>query len=95
MKTVFDADARDSIHRRLDRLAPDSARQWGTMQAGQMVCHVADQLRVALGELESSVKPGLLRFRPLRQVLVFWMPWPKGVEPAQPRQLLIPVQKKR
>ena len=87
MKTLFDADARSSIRRRVDRLEPDSARQWGKMHAAQMVCHVADQLRVALGELDTAGKPGLLRFRPLRQLLVYWLPWPKGRIETAPEML--------
>ena len=57
------------------------------MHAAQMVCHVADQLRVALGELDTAGKPGLLRFRPLRQLFVYWLPWPKGRIETAPEML--------
>ena len=87
MKTLFDIDARSPIHERIDRLEPSSARQWGKMHAGQMVCHVGDQLRVALGELETAGVPGFLRFRPLRQLFVYWLPWPKGRIEAPPEML--------
>lgn len=56
--------------------------RWGKMQAGQMVCHVADQLRLALGDLEAEPKPGLLRFKVLRHIPLYWLPWPKGVATA-------------
>ena len=52
-----------------------------------MVCHVGDQLRVALGELETAGVPGFLRFRPLRQLFVYWLPWPKGRIEAPPEML--------
>jgi hypothetical protein len=87
MKTLFDIDARSSIHRRIDRLEPNSVRQWGKMHAGQMVCHVGDQLRVGLGELETEGVPGFLRFKPLRQLFVYWLPWPKGRIEAPPEML--------
>ena len=87
MQTLFDAAARSSIHKRIDQISVDTPRQWGTMDAGQMVCHVSDQLRVALGDLESVVKPSVLRFKPLRYLLVYWLPWPKGKIQTAPEML--------
>lgn len=80
-----------AIHARIDRLSPDSVREWGTMSASEMICHVADQLRVAIGDLdaepdalrlrfggrEARGPPGLLRYRSFRQLLVHRVPWPK------------------
>ena len=51
--TLFSRSARATIHVRIDELSPESLRQWGKMPAPQMVCHVADQLRVALGDIEA------------------------------------------
>ncbi|MYA64778.1 MAG: hypothetical protein F4139_13180 [Gemmatimonadetes bacterium] len=89
--TLFSRSARARIHARIDRLSPESDPVWGTMSAGQMVCHAADHLRVALGDTEViprrlavrlgnreiAVNPGLLRFRPIRYPLVHWLPWPR------------------
>jgi len=36
---------------RLERLRPDAKPAWGTLDAPRMLCHLGDQLRVALGEL--------------------------------------------
>lgn len=87
MKTLFDSDARSSIQRRVTRLEPNSTKHWGKMHAAQMVCHVADALRVALGEIKTKEKPGFLRFKPLRQLLVYWLPWPKGKIETAPEML--------
>lgn len=48
---------------RLFQLMPDAPPRWGTMTAGQMLVHCADQLRVSRGEKPvTSVRvPGLLR----------------------------------
>ena len=48
---------------RLFQLMPDAQRRWGTMSAGQMLVHCADQLRVSRGEkrVTSLRVPGLLR----------------------------------
>ena len=98
MSTVFDPSARAALHERVDRLSPVQDRQWGSMQVEQMVCHTADQLRVALGDIESrpgplgirlgklvvNSSPGLLRFRRFRQLLVHSAPWPKAGIKAPP-----------
>ena len=66
-----------------------------------MLCHVGDQLRLALGDIESRprplafrfgnmevrVTPGLLRFRWYRQLIVHWAPWPKARIKAPPEML--------
>lgn len=57
------------------------------MNAHQVVCHLADQLRVALGDIKTQSRPGLLRFRPVRRILVYWLPWPKGKLPTAPEML--------
>ena len=55
------------------------------MNAPQMVCHCADQLRVALGDVPAKPTPvSLLQSRLVRQVLIYWLPWPKGKIPTAP-----------
>ena len=90
--------AEAAIHARIDRLSPESIRKWGTTSAGEMVCHAADQLRVALGYVhaepgplrlrfggrEVKVPPGLLRSRRFRQLLVHRVPWPRTLVGAPP-----------
>ena len=80
MKTLADANDRVSILGRLRGVRPDSARRWGRMSAHQMVCHLADNYRMALGQ--RAVASGPL---PLPRALVKWgalyapIPWPKGI----------------
>ena len=40
-----------------------------------------------MGDREVEVSPGLLRFKPGRQLLVHWLPWPRAKIGA-PRELL-------
>lgn len=49
MKTIFDPGAHAELIERLGRLAPDAARQWGTMSAAQMMEHAARGLEMASG----------------------------------------------
>src|SRR5690242_15655105 len=48
-----DADRRQLL-RRLQRVRPDATPAWGTLTAPRMLCHLADQLRVALGDAPSK-----------------------------------------
>lgn len=93
MKTLFAASDREAIHARLARLQPDSSASWGRMNVQQMVCHIADQLRVALGDTPCTPVPApkILHSRIAREVLVYWLPWPKGVPTAPEMKLAKPV----
>jgi hypothetical protein len=50
MKTLFDQADRESIRTRLQALRADSARQWGKMNASQMVTHCARALETGTGD---------------------------------------------
>ena len=76
--SMFDASTRERFQRRIDRLSPDGERQWGRMSVNQMVCHLSDQLRLALGELPTRPRAGLLRLAPFRRFAIDYMPWPRG-----------------
>lgn len=46
------------------------------MSVDQMVCHVADQLRFALGDLDAGSPSGALTNSFVRWLAIAWMPWP-------------------
>jgi hypothetical protein len=58
MKTLFDDADRASLLRRLGALQADTPRQWGKMNAAQMVTHCARALETATGD------------RPMKQKLI-------------------------
>ena len=65
MPSMFDAVTRQRFRRRIDKLTPQSERRWGTMSSQKMVCHLGDQLRLALGELDARAMPGPMRYAPM------------------------------
>ena len=81
-KSLLDPDGPANIRARLARLEPTASRRWGTMTVTQMLCHAGDQLRCALGELETHQRKSILSSRPLRWLAIHVMPWPKGVRTA-------------
>src|SRR5262245_51678877 len=78
MPSMFDANVREGFQQRIQRLTPDAARRWGRLTVDRMVCHLSDQLRIALGELSAQPQPGLLRYPPFKQLAIDVIPWPKG-----------------
>ena len=87
MKTLWQSSTRDEIVQRLARLAPDARPGWGRMSAPQMLAHITDAMRMALGDLPTRAKrTPLLRYPPLKQLIIYVLPFPKGAPTA--RELL-------
>jgi Protein of unknown function (DUF1569) len=84
MKTLADERSRAELHERLTTVRPDSAARWGRMSSHQMVCHLADACRMALGEKVVSPASGL-RQRTLVKWIALYAPmrWPPGL-PTRP-----------
>jgi hypothetical protein len=82
MKSMWnEADARD-IRRRVAMLRPESAPRWGKFTAPQMVCHVTDAAKMAMGELAVPSRRLPLRYFPLKQLILYVLPFPKGAPTA-------------
>jgi Protein of unknown function (DUF1569) len=90
MKTIWDTDARREVHDRVARLVPDRKAAWGRMSAPQMVCHLSESLKMALGELKVAPKNVPIRYPPLKQFLVYVAPFPKNVPTAPELQVRSP-----
>ena len=82
MKTVWNAADSAELSARLDRLRADASPGWGKFTAPQMVCHLVDSLKMASGELPVRSKRLPIRFPPLKQLIVYWLPFPKGAPTA-------------
>jgi hypothetical protein len=83
MHTIWNAPDRRELQERLARLTPDARRRWGSMTAPEAVAHLADATRMALGDLACRSKRLPIRYFPLKQLIVYWLPFPKGV-PTSP-----------
>lgn len=87
MKTIYQADARQELSKRLDRLTPDATPSWGKMTARQMLAHVVDALRMATGEIPTESKKLPIRFAPVKQLIIYGPPFPKSA-PTAPELLV-------
>ena len=79
MPTLRAEGAREAMVRRLHSLTPQHQRRWGRMTPQQMLCHVSDQMRVALGDLPTRPYGGFLSRQFTRWYAIHTPgPWPKG-----------------
>ena len=81
-KSLSNSLAREELLDRLGRLSPDASPRWGTMSAPQMLAHLADWMLMAKGELKTAPKNKPLRYPPLKQLAIYWLPFPRGVPTA-------------
>jgi hypothetical protein len=81
MKTLNNPSDKAETITRLRNLRRDSIRQWGKMTPHQMVCHLTDSFRGALGEksvsgIDTFVSRTLIKWIALRSPIK----WPQGVK---------------
>ncbi|HZI80201.1 MAG TPA: DUF1569 domain-containing protein [Vicinamibacterales bacterium] len=88
MSTVFNLDDRLTLARRIDALPLDASPRWGRMDCPQMLAHLSDGVRMALGELIITTRgPRPLRLRPIAHAVIHWLPFPKSA-PTAPELLV-------
>ena len=71
MPTFLDDQDRQTILGRLAQLDPERPGLWGKMNAGEMICHLGDQMRVALGDLPSRQQGNLFTRSLLKWAIVY------------------------
>ena len=60
MKSIFNPDDNEALVARLHLLTPESQGLWGKMNVAQMLAHLQQPIRVAVGEL--ALKQSLIGF---------------------------------
>lgn len=78
MRSMLNEADRRELLERIARLTPDAPRRFGTMAAPQMVAHLTDQMGHTLGDVPVQPVPGPLRLAPVRWLVIYVVPWPKG-----------------
>ncbi|HJQ19267.1 MAG TPA: DUF1569 domain-containing protein [Gemmatimonadaceae bacterium] len=83
MKTLHDPDMRASLESRVRALQPAAQRRWGRMTVDQMLWHVNESFRMALGEQTYERMPSVPPLpKSLLRFFVIKLPWPKGRSPT-------------
>ncbi len=91
MKSMWDGRGPLEIRERVAHLRAEQKPAWGAMNAPQMVCHLADSLKMALGELPCASRWLPIRYTPLKQFIIYVAPFPKSA-PTAPELLARPPQ---
>jgi len=84
MKTLGKQSDKQAVLERLRQVRANSQRRWGKMSPHQMICHLNDSFKVAIGE--KAVSPvGRLLPGKVFKVFALYMPlrWPHGI-PTRP-----------
>jgi hypothetical protein len=82
MKSIWRPDAHREVRERIGKLAPVERARWGRMNAPQMVVHLSDALKMASGDLAVRPKHLPIRYPPLKQLVIYALPFPKGAPTA-------------
>jgi hypothetical protein len=82
MKSFWKEEARQELLNRLEKLSSESRGKWGKMNSFQMLAHLSDGVRMALGELDVKPKSPPLKFAPIKKLVIYVLPFPKGAPTA-------------
>jgi len=82
MKSIWQEGSCRELSDRIGRLAWDRRGVWGKFTAPKMVCHLADSLKMAMGDLKVASKRLPIRYPPLKQLIIYVAPFPKGAPTA-------------
>jgi hypothetical protein len=82
MKSIWQDEARRELNDRVGAVAWDRSAEWGKFTAPKMICHLAESLRMAMGDLTVKPKRLPIRYPPLKQLIIYVAPFPKGAPTA-------------
>lgn len=82
MPTIWNDADRQTLITRIRHVSPDAQAQWGRMTARGMLAHLHECARMALGELDVPARKLPIRHPPLKQFIIYLMPFPKGAPTA-------------
>ena len=81
-KSLLDPEVEREMLSRLDRLAPTAKGHWGRMSVTQMLRHIAGGIRMATGDLAIPRRNSALRRFPIKQLIIFVLPFPHNAPTA-------------
>lgn len=67
---------------RAKNLRTETKPAWGKLSASAMLAHLNDSYRMATGELKVKSKRGPLKYTPIKQLIIYVLPFPKGAPTA-------------
>lgn len=83
MKNLLNYSDREAIVARLQTLSIQNQRKWGKLSIQELIPHLTDPLRVAMGEKSGNPQKSILYNTLLGKAMRDYLPWPKGA-PTDP-----------
>ena len=80
--SMWDPSLRASFVERVKKLDRDTKASWGKFSASGMLAHLNDSYRLCTGDLHAKSKNLPLRFTPIKQLVIYVAPFPKGAPTA-------------
>ncbi|MBU1099225.1 MAG: DUF1569 domain-containing protein [Bacteroidetes bacterium] len=78
MKNVLKKSDLTELIERTELLQKNSKSLWGKMSSHEMLCHTADQIKLAVGGITSKYQGNLLTTTILKKLILLGVPAPKG-----------------
>jgi len=88
-KTFWDEATYNEVEKRVQSLTPESKPLWGKFNSSQMLSHCALVIGMSLGDVPTKFKSSFLCFTPIKKLIIYVVPFPKGA-PTAPE--LLPAQ---
>jgi len=82
MKSLEQEATRQELLARIDSITDDAKPRWGKFTARAMLDHIARASEMAAAELAVAPKKLPLRYFPLKQLVLYVLPFPKGAPTA-------------
>ena len=79
---IWSPDVRATFIERAKNLRTETKPAWGKLSASAMLAHLNDSYRMATGELKVKPKRGPLKYTPIKQLVIYVLPFPKGAPTA-------------
>ncbi len=78
MKNIINTSIKTEVISRIEKLTPNSPRNWGKMNVNEMICHCADQLRLANGTKQSKFVGNFMLTTVFKWLTLTFLKAPKG-----------------
>jgi hypothetical protein len=78
MKNIINNPIKAEVIERINKLNPSDSAKWGKMNANQMICHCADQLRLANGTKQSKFVGNFMLTTVFKWLALIILKAPKG-----------------
>jgi hypothetical protein len=84
MRSITNETAKEQIEKRILQLSENDERKWGAMSVHQAVCHMADQIRIAMEVKKAEYRGNLFIRTVVKKLILSGMSAPKGKVETSP-----------